>query len=81
MIPETLTKALNQLAFVTGLIKSPTFAWLKERTIVFIPKPGRGGDTISSLRPLSLLEMMYNIKTRILTKRMERIMKFILYKD
>jgi hypothetical protein len=33
IIPQTLTKALNQITFVPGLIESPTFVWLKERRI------------------------------------------------
>jgi hypothetical protein len=44
VIPQMLTKALNQITFVPGLIESPTFAWLIERRRVFIPKPGREGD-------------------------------------
>jgi hypothetical protein len=81
VIPQTLTKALNQMTFVPGLIESPTFVWLKKRRIVFIPKTGREGDTISNLRPLSLLETMYKIKTRIFTERMAGIMELILYRN
>ncbi len=40
-IPSIFSKALNELAFVPGLIHSPAFAWLKECKIVFIPKPGK----------------------------------------
>ncbi len=44
-------------------------------------KARQGRDTISNLRPLSLLETMYKIKTRILIKRMAGVMELILYKD
>jgi hypothetical protein len=78
-IPTIFCNAINELAFVPGLIHSPPFAWLRERKIVFIPKPGKEGNRVSNLRPLSLLESMYKIKTRILNERMAGIMERILY--
>ena len=80
-IPNILTRALNELTFVPRLIDAPAFAWLKERRIVFIPKPGKAGDRVSGLRPLSLLETLYKIKTRILTERMAGTMEKVLYAD
>jgi hypothetical protein len=80
-IPRIFSKALNELAFVPGLIHSPAFAWLKERKIVFIPKPGKQADQILNLRPLSLLETLYKIKTRILTERMAGTMERVLYAE
>jgi hypothetical protein len=58
-IPTIFCKAKNELAFVPWLIHSPPFAWLGERRIVFIPKPGKEGNRISNLKPLSLLETRY----------------------
>jgi hypothetical protein len=78
-IPTIFSRAINELAFVPGLVHSPPFSWLMERKIVFIPKPGREGNRVSDLRPLSLLETMYKIKTRILNERMAGIMEEILY--
>jgi hypothetical protein len=52
-----------------------------EGRIVFIPKPGKEANQVSNLRPLSLLENMYKIKTRILNERMAGIMEKILYPD
>ncbi len=53
--------------------------WLGERRIVFIPKSGKEGNRISNLRPLSLLETLYKIKTKILSERMAGIMEKVLY--
>jgi hypothetical protein len=78
-IPSIFCRAMNELAFVPGLIQSPPFAWLGERRIVFIPKSGKEGNRISNLRPLSLLETLYKIKTRILNERMAGIMEEVLY--
>jgi hypothetical protein len=80
-IPNILTRALNELTFVPRLIDAPAFAWLKERRIIFIPKPEKAGDRVSGLRPLSLLETLYQIKTRILTERMAGTMEKVLYAD
>jgi hypothetical protein len=52
-ILSIFSKALNKLAFVPGLIHSTAFSWLKQCKTVFIPKPGKKGDQISNLRPLS----------------------------
>jgi hypothetical protein len=65
----------------TGLFDAP--AWLKKRKkrIVFIPKPGKAGDRVSGLRPLSLIETLYKIKTIIITERMAGIKETVLYSD
>jgi hypothetical protein len=80
-IPTIFSHAINELAFVPGLVHSPPFSWLMERKIVFIPKPGREGNRVSNLRPLSLLETMYKIKTRVLNERMAGIIEKVLYPD
>jgi hypothetical protein len=53
--------------------------WLRERRMVFIPKPEKEGNRISNLRPLFLLGILYKIKTRILNERMAGIMEKVLY--
>ena len=65
-IPITMTVALNELAFVPGFLDSP---WIKLRFITYIPKVGKILDRSDNLRPLSLLESFYKIKTRILSNR------------
>ena len=81
MIPNTFVKALNELAFVPGLIDSPTFIWLKDRKVVYIPKPGKTPDRVGNLRPLSLLESLYKIQTRVLSDRLSGVMDEISYPD
>ncbi len=63
----------------TGLFDAP--AWLREKRIVFIPKPGKAGDRMSGLMPLSLIETLYKIKTIIITERMAGIKETVLYSD
>ena len=71
-IPLTMTVALNELTFVPGFLDSPCFAWIKQRYITYIPKIGKTPDRADNLRPLSLLETFYKIKTRMLSNRLIR---------
>ncbi len=68
-IPNLLTSALNQLVFNKELAGSPAFQWIKHRKVVYIPKkpnPIEPGD----FRPLSMLEVLYKIPSRVLARRL-----------
>ncbi len=80
-VPQLFTKAINELIFVKGLCDSPSLSWLKERKIIYIPKAGKALDRASHFRPLSLLECLYKIQSRILTRRMAGAMEDMLYAD
>ena len=62
-----------------GLINDVKFSYLLHRKIVYIPKPGKSGDRVANLRPLSLLETLYKIQTKILTMRMSGALDSVLY--
>jgi hypothetical protein len=64
MIPNTFVRALNEMAFVPGLINSLAFMWLKDRKEVYISKPGKTPERVGNLRPLSLLESLYKIQNK-----------------
>jgi hypothetical protein len=81
MIPHTFLRALNELSFVPGLIHNPKFSWMLHRNIVYIPKPGKVPNNLSSIRPLSLLETVYKLQTKILTNRMNEALQEVLYKN
>jgi len=81
IIPETMTRALNELTFVPGLHESACFKWLKERHIIYIPKVGKPADRPENLRPLSLLETLYKIQTRILSTRLVKTLDQVLVAD
>ncbi len=80
-VPKLMLATINQLIFIPGLIKSGAFAWLLGRKVVFIPKPGKVPDRVQNLRPLSLLESMFKILTRILAGRMVGTLDYVLYTE
>jgi hypothetical protein len=68
-IPDIFTAAMNQLVFNHELASQATFQWIQERKVIYIPKkplPTSPGD----YRPLSMLEVLYKIPSRILARRL-----------
>jgi hypothetical protein len=55
--------------------------WLKDRKVVYIPKPGKMPDRVGNLTPLSLLESLYKIQISILSDRLLGVMDEISYPD
>jgi hypothetical protein len=68
-IPDIFTAAVNQLVFNHEMVTHDMFQWIKEREVIYIlkkPLPTTPGD----YRPLSMLEVLYKIPSRILTRRL-----------
>ncbi len=80
LIPEALTKAINQIAFVPGILKLPELSWIQERKVVWIPKI-KAPETPSDYRPLSMLEVLYKIPSRILARRLSQILPDIISRN
>jgi len=76
-IPILFTKALNQLVFVPELVNSSQFQWIKKRKVIYIPKK-TNPQTPADYRPLSLLEVLYKIPSRILSKRINKVLPTII---
>jgi hypothetical protein len=49
------------------------FQWIKERQVIHIPK-----KPTSDYRPLSMLEVLYKIPSRILAKRLTKVLPEII---
>jgi hypothetical protein len=76
-IPEIFTAAMNQLVFNHELASHSLFQWIKERKVIDIPKkpqPITPGD----YRPLSMLEVLYKIPSRVLAKRLSKALPEII---
>jgi hypothetical protein len=76
-IPTLFTQALNQLVFVPGLSQSPELQWIRKRKVIYIPKK-TNPTTPADFRPLSMLEVLYKIPSRILSKRINRVLPTII---
>ena len=75
--PKLFTEALNQLVFVPGISNMKGVEWIHNRKIIYIPKKSKP-VTPSDYRPLSLLEVLYKIPSRILSKRITRVLPTII---
>jgi hypothetical protein len=57
-MPQTMTRALNQLVFLPCLSEDDTLKWIRHRKVIYIPKctsPAAPSD----YRPLSMLEVLW----------------------
>jgi hypothetical protein len=76
-LPNLMTQALNELVFVPGLGASRTLQWIQHRKVVYIPKKTLPTSP-SDYRPLSMLEVLYKIPSRILARRLTRILPTVI---
>ena len=77
MVPNLMTEAINQMVFVPGLIDQSIFGWIRKRKVVYIPKKPQPISP-SDYRPLSMLEVLYKIPSRILARRLNRVLPTII---
>jgi len=76
-IPNIMTQAINQMVFVPRLNETQQFKWIQHRKVVYIPKKP-GPTSPSDYRPLSMLEVLYKIPSRILAKRLSNILPTVI---
>jgi hypothetical protein len=72
-----MTSALNQLVFLLRLSEDEPLRWIQHRKVIYIPKTP-SSITPSDYRPLSMLEVLYKIPSRILAARLNRILPTII---
>ncbi len=77
LVPDLMVKAINQLVFVPLLGEDTEFSWIKKRRVVYIPKKPQPRCP-ADYRPLSMLEVLYKIPSRILTNRLSRTLPTII---
>jgi hypothetical protein len=76
-MPRTMTRALNQLVFLPRLSEDKPLRWIQHRKVIYIPKvPSPVAP--SDYRPLSMLEVLYKIPSRIIAARLNRILPTII---
>jgi hypothetical protein len=77
MVPNLMTEAINQMVFVPGLIDQNTFAWIRKRKVVYIPKKPQPVSP-PDFRRLNMLEVLYKIPSRILARRLNQVLPTII---
>jgi hypothetical protein len=63
IMPNMMTRALNQLVFLPRLSEDERLRWVQHRKVIYIPKiplPSAPSD----YRPLSMLEVLYKIPSK-----------------
>jgi hypothetical protein len=76
-MPTMMTRALNQLVFLPRLSEDDQLRWVQHRKVIYIPKVP-SPIAPSDYRPLSMLEVLYKIPSRILAARLNRILPTII---
>jgi hypothetical protein len=76
-IPHIMTRAINQIVSVPRLIEMTQFRWLNHNKVVYILKKP-GPTSPSDYRPLSMLEVQNKIPSRILAKRLSKILPTVI---
>ena len=69
-LPKWFTSFVNYVAF-SNEIESDDFSFLKKRKVIYIRKPNKPNNETSSYRPISLLECLYKIISKLFAKRIE----------
>jgi hypothetical protein len=76
-MPNMMTRALNQLVFLPRLSEDEQLRWVQHRKVIYIPEVS-SPTAPSDYRPLSMLEVLYKIPSRILAARLNRILPTII---
>ena len=77
LYPSFFTNAINQLILQDNL-SSPNLAWIKNRKIIFIPKKNKNKNLCEAYRPISLLEVLYKIISKLLISQVTPFLDEIL---
>jgi hypothetical protein len=72
-----MTRAFNQLVFLPRLSEDKPLQWIQHRKVIYIPKVSSPVPP-SDYRPLSMLEVLYKISSRIIAARLNRILPTII---
>jgi hypothetical protein len=77
MVPNLMTEVINQMVFVPLLIDQNTFAWIRKRKELYIPKKPQPISP-PDFGPLNMLEVLYKIPSQILARRLNQVLPTII---
>ena len=58
--PNTLVNAINEYFNNQDIQQEEQATWIKDKKIIYVPKPGRAKNLITGYRPLSMCETLYS---------------------
>ena len=67
--PNILVNAINEYFNNQDIQQDEQAVWIKDKKIIYIPKPGRAKNSIKGYRPLSMCETLYKIISKTATSR------------
>ena len=71
-IPNLFTAYINNLVSRGDLSASSDTKWITDRTVIFIPKKNKDSLHTSDYRPISLLESIFKMISKLLISRLEK---------
>ena len=71
-IPNLFTAYINALINKEDLSSDPNTAWILAREIIFIKKKAKDALDVNSFRPISLLETIYKLISKLTISRLEK---------
>jgi len=77
-VPEIMLSAINEIYKTPQILEEKENKWIQERKVVYINKKKEAARTPSDYRPLSMLEALYKIPVRIISKRINRVLPKII---
>ena len=80
ILPNIMTSTINFLANLNTFERTP-FNWIKKRNIIMLHKKKMERTDPSSYRPISLLEMLYKIISKLLTYQLDVHIPSIVHSD
>ena len=67
--PNTLVNAINEYFNNQDIQQEEQTTWIKDKKIIYVPKPGRAKNLITGYRPQSMCETLYKIISKTATSR------------
>ena len=73
LLPNTFAEMINILIKIGDLASKKEFCWITDRKIIFIPKKCQDRTLPSSFRPISLLETIFKLISKLFMNKLEKI--------
>ena len=69
VMPNLMLKGINEFYENKEMQDEQQYEWIKDKKVIYIPKPGRAKNSLKGYRPLSMCETLYKIISKTATHR------------